>query len=86
MFTLDAIARPSGGFAMVAMDQRDSLRSMFDGAGLPGPPRAARVEPSLDGGFRRVPVAIDATEQDPAHRRTEEADHPDQNQAGGHPA
>jgi sulfofructosephosphate aldolase len=27
--TLDAIARPSGGFAMVAMDQRESLRTMF---------------------------------------------------------
>jgi sulfofructosephosphate aldolase len=33
MHTLDAIARPSGGFAMVAMDQRESLRSMFDVAG-----------------------------------------------------
>jgi sulfofructosephosphate aldolase len=27
--TLDAIARPSGTFAMVAMDQRESLRTMF---------------------------------------------------------
>ena len=36
--TLDAIARPGGGFAMVAMDQRESLRAMFDqaGAGRPG--------------------------------------------------
>jgi sulfofructosephosphate aldolase len=36
--TLDAIARPGGGFAMVAMDQRESLRTMFDaaGAGRPG--------------------------------------------------
>jgi sulfofructosephosphate aldolase len=33
MKTLDAIARPSGGFAMVAMDQRESLRHMFDLAG-----------------------------------------------------
>lgn len=33
MTTLDAIARPSGGFAMVAMDQRDSLRTMFADAG-----------------------------------------------------
>ncbi|WP_028047751.1 hypothetical protein [Cellulomonas sp. URHE0023] len=33
--TLDAIARPSGGFAMVAMDQRESLRTMFDAAGVP---------------------------------------------------
>jgi sulfofructosephosphate aldolase len=31
--TLDAIARPSGTFAMVAMDQRESLRHMFDLAG-----------------------------------------------------
>ena len=31
--TLDAIARPSGGLAMVAMDQRESLRAMFDTAG-----------------------------------------------------
>jgi sulfofructosephosphate aldolase len=36
--TLDAIARPSGALAMVAMDQRESLRTMFDaaGAGRPG--------------------------------------------------
>jgi len=33
MTTLDAIARPSGTFAMVAMDQRESLRHMFDTAG-----------------------------------------------------
>jgi sulfofructosephosphate aldolase len=33
MTTLDAIARPSGAFAMVAMDQRESLRHMFDLAG-----------------------------------------------------
>lgn len=31
--TLDEIARPSGGFAMVAMDQRESLRTMFADAG-----------------------------------------------------
>jgi sulfofructosephosphate aldolase len=30
---LDAIARPSGAFAMVAMDQRESLRTMFRDAG-----------------------------------------------------
>jgi sulfofructosephosphate aldolase len=29
--TLDAIARPSGTFAMVAMDQRESLRTMMGG-------------------------------------------------------
>lgn len=36
--TLDPIARPSGGLAMVAMDQRESLRHMFDlaGSGRPG--------------------------------------------------
>jgi sulfofructosephosphate aldolase len=35
--TLDAIARPGGGLAMIAMDQRESLRHMFDlaGAGRP---------------------------------------------------
>lgn len=33
MTTLDAIARESGTFAMVAMDQRESLRHMFDLAG-----------------------------------------------------
>ncbi len=33
MTTLDTIARTSGGFAMVAMDQRESLRHMFDIAG-----------------------------------------------------
>jgi sulfofructosephosphate aldolase len=33
MTTLEAIARPSGGLAMVAMDQRESLRHMFDLAG-----------------------------------------------------
>lgn len=35
--TLDAIARPGGGFAMVAMDQRESLRTMFDAAGAGRP-------------------------------------------------
>lgn len=35
--TLDALARPSGTLAMVAMDQRDSLRTMFVGAGVPQP-------------------------------------------------
>ncbi|GAA3773893.1 sulfofructosephosphate aldolase [Plantactinospora mayteni] len=35
--TLDAIARPSGGFAMVAMDQRESLRTMFADAGAGRP-------------------------------------------------
>ncbi|WP_150307313.1 hypothetical protein [Planctomonas psychrotolerans] len=37
---LDSIALASGGFAMVAMDQRESLRAMFDlaGAGRPADP------------------------------------------------
>jgi sulfofructosephosphate aldolase len=35
--TLDAIARPSGTFAMVAMDQRESLRTMFAEAGAGRP-------------------------------------------------
>ena len=32
MITLDALARDSGTFLMVAMDQRESLRGMMDGA------------------------------------------------------
>lgn len=36
--TLDALARPGGGLAMVAMDQRESLRTMFDDAGTGRPP------------------------------------------------
>ena len=35
--TLDALALPSGGLAMVAMDQRESLRTMFDAAGAGRP-------------------------------------------------
>ena len=35
--TLDSIALPTGGFAMVAMDQRESLRAMFDAAGAGRP-------------------------------------------------
>lgn len=37
MTTLEAIARRSGGLAMVAMDQRESLRHMFDQAGAGRP-------------------------------------------------
>ena len=33
MITLDALARPSGTFLMVAMDQRESLRTMLAGHG-----------------------------------------------------
>jgi sulfofructosephosphate aldolase len=35
--TLERIARPSGALAMVAMDQRESLRTMFDAAGAGRP-------------------------------------------------
>lgn len=45
--TLDAIARPGGGLAMIAMDQRESLRHMFDLAGS-GRPSDAVLE-----GFKR---------------------------------
>lgn len=41
--TLDAIARPSGALAMVAMDQRESLRTMFDAAGAGRPDTAGMV-------------------------------------------
>lgn len=34
---LGSISRPAGSLAMVAMDQRESLRSMFDGAGAGRP-------------------------------------------------
>jgi sulfofructosephosphate aldolase len=36
--SLTPIARPGGGLAMVAMDQRESLRAMFDQAGRGRPP------------------------------------------------
>ena len=36
-YTLKEIARPSGGFAMLAMDQREAMRSMFSAAGVNGP-------------------------------------------------
>jgi sulfofructosephosphate aldolase len=42
--TLDAIARPSGGLAMVAMDQRESLRTMFDAAGAGRPDDARMID------------------------------------------
>lgn len=35
--TLQDIARPSGGFAMLAVDQREALRQMFKGAGATSP-------------------------------------------------
>ena len=37
MTTLDALARPGGTLAMIAMDQRESLRHMFDVAGVGRP-------------------------------------------------
>ena len=42
--TLDAIARPGGGLAMVAMDQRESLRHMFDPAGRGRPDDAVLID------------------------------------------
>jgi sulfofructosephosphate aldolase len=35
--TLQDIARPSGGFAMLAVDQREAMRGMFAAAGAPTP-------------------------------------------------
>ncbi|VTR77724.1 hypothetical protein [Cellulomonas hominis] len=46
--TLDAIARPSGTLAMVAMDQRESLRTMFDQAGAGRVDDATMVAFKLD--------------------------------------
>jgi sulfofructosephosphate aldolase len=45
---LDAIARPSGSLAMVAMDQRESLRAMFDAAGAGRPADDVLVRFKLD--------------------------------------
>ncbi|MFC7581233.1 hypothetical protein ACFQ23_04650 [Schaalia naturae] len=36
-FVLADIARPSGGLAMLAIDQREALRNMFTAAGAPAP-------------------------------------------------
>ena len=33
-YTLKEIARPSGGFAMLAVDQREAMRTMFSAAGV----------------------------------------------------
>ncbi|GAB3029767.1 aldolase [Parafrigoribacterium mesophilum] len=46
--TLDAIARPSGALAMVAMDQRESLRTMYAGAGCGRPDDATLVHFKLE--------------------------------------
>lgn len=45
---LDAIARPSGVLAMVAMDQRESLRHMFDLAGAGRPADDVLIRFKLD--------------------------------------
>jgi sulfofructosephosphate aldolase len=45
---LDAIARPAGGLAMVAMDQRESLRHMFDLAGAGRPADDVLIRFKLD--------------------------------------
>lgn len=37
MYTLKDITRPSGGFAMLAVDQREAMRLMFAAAGAPTP-------------------------------------------------
>lgn len=36
-FTLKDITRPSGGFAMLAVDQREAMRLMYAAAGVPSP-------------------------------------------------
>ena len=36
-YTLKDITRPSGGFAMLAVDQREAMRLMFAAAGTPMP-------------------------------------------------
>lgn len=46
--TLEAIARPSGALAMVAMDQRESLRAMFDAAGRGRPADAVLADFKAD--------------------------------------
>jgi len=55
--TLDAIARPNGGFAMVAMDQRESLRTMFHSAGRGRPPDSELVSFKLAVARTLAPLA-----------------------------
>ncbi|WP_286278943.1 hypothetical protein [Naasia aerilata] len=57
MLTLDAIARPGGGFAMVAMDQRESLRAMFDAAGVGRPADDVLVQFKMDVARELGPLA-----------------------------
>jgi sulfofructosephosphate aldolase len=55
--TLDAIARPSGALAMVAMDQRESLRTMFDAAGAGRPDDGTVVDFKLAVADALTPLA-----------------------------
>ncbi|MFF1572205.1 hypothetical protein ACFVWR_05615 [Leifsonia sp. NPDC058292] len=55
--TLDAIARPTGALAMVAMDQRESLRAMFDAAGAGRPADDVLVRFKLDVAEALGPIA-----------------------------
>lgn len=55
--TLDAIARPSGALAMVAMDQRESLRTMFRDAGAGRPDDARMVAFKTDVATALGPLA-----------------------------
>ena len=36
-YTINDITRASGGFAMLAVDQREAMRMMFAAAGAPAP-------------------------------------------------
>ncbi len=55
--TLASIARDSGALAMVAMDQRESLRAMFDGAGAGRPADDVLVRFKLDVASALGPLA-----------------------------
>lgn len=55
--TLDAIARPSGALAMVAMDQRESLRTMFAATAAGRPDDATVVEFKLAVADALAPLA-----------------------------
>ncbi len=57
MTTLDAIARPTGTFAMVAMDQRESLRHMFDVAGRGRPADDVLIDFKVDVAAELGPLA-----------------------------
>lgn len=75
MTTLDAIARPSGTFAMVAMDQRESLRTMFREHGHDdGDERVSRFKEAVArelapyaSGFLIDREHVDAVAQDVSH-------------------